>query len=107
MSQLGLVTKEITMSLGNGNDLGYVTNEITMSLGAADDQSPAPPLSDRNWNLLWGVLSIGSAVASGFHGYYRHDRSAGAAAGWAILGLLFPVITPAVALAQGFGQPRT
>jgi hypothetical protein len=29
----------------------------------------------------------------------------GWAVGWAALGGLFPIITPAIALAQGFGRP--
>jgi hypothetical protein len=112
--ELGLVTREITMSLGGGSldlsnmDLGLVTNEITMSLGADGESiAPAAPLGARQWMTMWGVLSLGSALISGYHGYYRGNRSAGSALGWAALGLLFPVLTPAVALAMrpGFAQP--
>lgn len=47
-----------------------------------------------------------SAVLSGIHGYNRNCDSWGAAAGWAALGFLFPVITPVVALAQGFTKEK-
>jgi len=56
--------------------------------------------------LLFYVLDIASIGASAFHGYRRHNGSVGAAIGWGLLGGLFPVITPAVAFAQGFGQPK-
>lgn len=110
---LGLVTREITMSLGGGHidlrgmDLGLVTNEITMSLGANGEVLPAAPLAAKPWLTMWGVLSLGSALISGYHGYYRGGRSAGSALGWGVLGLLFPVLTPAFALAMrpGFAQP--
>jgi hypothetical protein len=47
-----------------------------------------------------------SSGASAFHGYRRSRGSVGSAIGWGLLGGFFPVITPAVALAQGFGKPR-
>jgi hypothetical protein len=43
--------------------------------------------------------------ASTYHGYKRHNK-VWPAVGWGILGGLFPVITPAVALAQGFGKRK-
>jgi len=46
------------------------------------------------------------AVVSGIHGYRRNDSSWGAALGWAALGFLFPIITPVVGLAQGYGKPK-
>ena len=54
---------------------------------------------------IWGVLATLSAAASGYHGY-RRNNSLGWGIGWFVLGSLFPVITPTVALAQGFGKPR-
>jgi hypothetical protein len=53
----------------------------------------------------WAVLSAASAGASAYHGYKRND-SVGWAVVWGLLGGAFPVITPAIALAQGFGQPK-
>ena len=58
-----------------------------------------------NGRVIWGVLSAVSAGVSGFHGY-RRNNSAGWGVAWFILGGLFPVITPTVAFAQGFGKRR-
>jgi hypothetical protein len=52
---------------------------------------------------IWGLLSTASMAASAYHGYKRNN-SVGWALGWGALGALFPVITPTVALAQGFGK---
>jgi hypothetical protein len=55
---------------------------------------------------VWlGVASLSSG-ASAYHGYKRSRGSVGSAVGWGLLGFFFPIITPAVALAQGFGKPK-
>lgn len=51
------------------------------------------------------VAYMASIGASAYHGYRRND-SLGWAVWWAAMGGIFPVITPAVALAQGFGEPH-
>ncbi len=64
--------------------------------------------SDRmkgNWPTIAGILSIASAAASGYHGYKRNN-SLGWALWWFFMGSIFPVVTPAIALAQGFGKHR-
>jgi len=53
----------------------------------------------------WTAASVASAGASAYHGYKR-NKSVGWAIGWAVLGSLFPVIVPAIALAQGFGKRK-
>lgn len=53
--------------------------------------------------IVWGVLATASAAASAYHGYKRND-SIGWAIWWFFMGSLFPVITPVVAVAQGFGR---
>jgi hypothetical protein len=58
-----------------------------------------------NWSLVWGVASTVSMAASAFHGY-RRNRSIGWAIWWGILGGVFPIFTPVVALAQGFGTRK-
>jgi len=50
-----------------------------------------------------GVLTVISAAACGFHGY-RRNQSIFWSATWFVLGGIFPIITPVVALAQGFGK---
>lgn len=51
------------------------------------------------------ALSLASAGASAYHGFKRND-SVGWAVAWGLLGGMFPVITPAIALAQGFGKRK-
>lgn len=55
--------------------------------------------------LIWGLISAASAGVSGFHGYKRNN-SVGWGIAWFVLGGLFPVITPTVAFAQGFGKRK-
>lgn len=55
---------------------------------------------------VWGILSAASVGVSAYHGYKRNNGSIGWAIGWAMLGGLFPVITPAIALAQGLGKRK-
>lgn len=49
-----------------------------------------------------GLTTVGAGLGA-YHGYKR-TNSLGWALGWAALGALFPVVTTAVALAQGFGK---
>ena len=51
------------------------------------------------------LLSVVSGVLSGYHGY-RRNHSIGWGIGWFALGSLFPVITPTIAVAQGFGKRK-
>lgn len=79
------------------------------SLGQVADQlRPADDsvaMVSRGATMAWGTVALISSGASAYHGYLRSRGSVGAAVGWGLLGALFPIITPAVALAQGFGRP--
>ena len=55
-------------------------------------------------NIL-GALSVASAVVSGIHGFRRHRGSIGWGLMWFLGGTVFPVVTPALAIAQGFWKP--
>lgn len=55
--------------------------------------------------LFWSIASTASMAASAYHGYKRND-SIGWALWWGFLGGIFPIITPTIALAQGFGKPK-
>lgn len=61
--------------------------------------------SKINWNAVWGVLSVASGVMSGFHGY-RRNQSVGWGVAWFVLGTILPVITPTIAVAQGYGKRK-
>jgi hypothetical protein len=76
---------------------------------AADQLSPGTAEPSSNDRLRWGIygaLSIVSSGLSAYHGYRRNRGSVGWAVGWALLGGIFPIITPAIAFAQGFGKPK-
>lgn len=76
-------------------------------------QAPVPvmqagvgqPDFDKTYWTIWGVVSTASMAASAFHGYKR-NRSVGWALVWGLLGATFPVITPTIAVAQGFGERK-
>ena len=52
---------------------------------------------------IWAGLSVASTALCAYHGYKRNN-SVGWAIAWGLLGGLFPIISPAVAVAQGFGK---
>lgn len=54
---------------------------------------------------IWSLAALASTGASAYHGYKR-NHSVGWAIWWGIMGGLFPVVTPAIALAQGFGRRK-
>lgn len=54
-------------------------------------------------STLWALTSTASMAASAYHGYKR-NKSIGWAVVWGLLGGIFPVITPVIAVAQGFGK---
>jgi hypothetical protein len=58
-----------------------------------------------NPSMIWGILATVSMATSAFHGY-RRNQSIGWALAWGVMGLLLPVITPTIAVAQGFGQRK-
>lgn len=82
--------------------------------------SPPPPPMDQDQAMgdigtsaaaaggamapIIGLVGIASSGLSAYHGYKRNN-SIGWAVGWGFLGGLFPIITPAIAFAQGFGEP--
>lgn len=55
-------------------------------------------------SILWGIASLVSMGASAYHGAKRHGGSIGWGVWWGVVGGVFPVLTPAVAAAQGFGK---
>jgi hypothetical protein len=57
------------------------------------------------WKSFYGIAAPVSAAASAYHGYRRND-SVGWAVWWALMGGLFPLVTPAIGVAQGWGERR-
>ena len=54
--------------------------------------------------VVYGTLAAASIAASAYHGAKRHGGSVGWGFGWGLLGAVFPVLTPAIGAAQGFGK---
>lgn len=62
----------------------------------------------KSWGSIYEtptmqVVVLASVAASTFHGY-RRNQSVGWAVWWGLMGGLFPIVTPAIAVAQGFGK---
>lgn len=57
------------------------------------------------WPTISGVLVLASAGASAYHGYKRND-SIPWALWWFLMGSIFPVVTPVIGLAQGYGKKK-
>lgn len=55
---------------------------------------------------LWMAVNAAAMGALAYHGYQRHGGSWGWAVVWGALGGLVWPITGAVAVAQGYGEPR-
>lgn len=81
--------------------------DCSMPLSPYGTQSQLRGLADDSPMIatVYRLLAIASAGVSAYHGYKRHNGSVGWAIGWGFLGGLFPVITPAIAFAQGIGKP--
>ncbi len=54
---------------------------------------------------IWSWLSVASMAASTYHGW-RRNKSIGWAVVWGLMGAAFPVVTPVIAVAQGFGKEK-
>lgn len=54
---------------------------------------------------ILGLTALASSGLGFYHGYRRNGDSFGWGLFWAFMGGIFPVIVPAYAFAQGFGQP--
>jgi len=65
--------------------------------------------ASNSWGInakkIYGVLTVASAAVSGVHGYRRND-SIGWGLAWFVLGGIFPIVTPVIAVAQGYGRRK-
>jgi hypothetical protein len=91
-----LAKMEARVAANAGRQLAQLGSPVGVALANPDDNA---------LTATWAVVSAASAGASAYHGYKRND-SVGWAIVWGLLGGAFPVITPAIALAQGFGKPK-
>lgn len=73
-------------------------------IGADAATVPATP-APVTVSPVWKALMVASMAASAYHGYKRHE-SIGWALWWGLMGAAFPIITPVIAVAQGFGAEQ-
>ena len=63
------------------------------------------PDVDSSWYTIGGLIVTASVAISAYHGVKRNNGSILYGLLWGGAGAILPVITPAIAIAQGLGQP--
>lgn len=90
------------------DSLGFLgQQDVTPPADAAVQQAVRTTVeaATRPIVVMWGLVTLLSIGLSAYHGYQRGRGSVEGAIGWGIAGGVFPVITPVVALVQGFARP--
>jgi hypothetical protein len=100
----------VSKMIWKGADAPIVNAALAMSFSPMRGFGAESPEATEVWkaywtNPTWNVIRTVSMVASVYHGYRRND-SVGWALWWGLMGSIFPIITPTIALAQGFGEPE-
>mgnify|MGYP006992515553 CR=1 FL=1 len=80
----------------------FKVNDYALAPYAGFGADPAGPTTGES---AYAVLSVASMGISAYHGYKRNN-SVGWAIWWGLMGSLFPVITPVIAYAEGYAQPK-
>lgn len=92
-----------------GDDRNIVAHELIAKGVAPDTIASAMRFLNTSGSIpgsyIRGLLTVASASASAFHGY-RRNQSVGWGIWWFASGLLFPIFTPVIAVAQGFGKRK-
>lgn len=93
----------------DGGVLGTLAGAVSDTEPVAKTQEAEPSTARKVIAAGYALLGTVSMAASAYHGYKRNDVPGGSPIGWAIgwgaLGSLFPLITPVVAVAQGYAEP--
>jgi len=89
----------------SGGDGGFVTPVQYPSVGAQAGVNLFGQRIGLGATLGFVSISLLSGALSAIHGWNR-DHTPIAAWGWFTLGSLFPIVTPLVALGQGYAKPR-
>lgn len=96
------VIRQIVMNGVRGARMGMGDVSAAVPTTASN---PEAPVVDRGPLYVWAAISMLSGVTSLYHGYKRNN-SLGWGLGWYALGVMFPLVTPTVAFAQGFGKRK-
>lgn len=108
LSGLGDMATDIIDPWQGPDATSNVKDEMSTPAMPATATPPAASSGFRmsaNGMMLSASLSLLSGLVSAVHGWKR-DHTPIAVFGWGTLGMMFPIITPAVALAQGYGRRR-
>jgi hypothetical protein len=114
------VIKQIVMNGVHGvrGGLGALTGFGDLPADPVATVAPAAPTASAPRSAMQQAVYVSvtnpwfiaartvSSAASLYHGYKRHGGSLLWGMGWFLMGSLFPVVTPTVALAQGFGKNK-
>lgn len=82
-----------------------VSNPNVLPVSVAAAPAAAPRVFSPAEKAVWGTLATASFVASLYHGY-RRNNSLGWGLWWGLMGSVFPIVTPTVAVAQGFAKRK-
>lgn len=95
--------KSSPTSLNGSRAWGSAGEYISVGEGEAE---PKETLTQQILGAAGAKLfSLATGAAGAYHGYKR-TGSAGWAAGYALLGLFFPIVVAPVMVAQGFGKKK-
>ncbi len=92
-----------TMTFGLGRLGDDIVEEVVGEPVATTAGSAMGSESNKLYLAGWSALAAASSAASLYHGY-RRNNSWGWGAWWFVMGAMFPIVTPTVAFAQGFGK---
>lgn len=87
------------------DDVSPVQTAQAQEILSQNTPSWVTKLADTWKSPLYTLFRTASMATSAFHGY-RRNGSVGWSIWWGLMGALFPVITPTIALAQGFGRRK-
>lgn len=91
-------------------------HELVLSIGVAPDPTkpnariynigPCIPGDKPVTRAIYQVLSVASPAVGFYHGYKKNNGSILWGLWWSLMGRAFPVMTPAIAIADGLGKPN-
>jgi len=86
--------------------LAFLAKEKKKALGldGLGQSTTQPPTMPKGVQIAVTAVAMVSMGASVYHGYKRNN-SVGWAVWWGLMGAMFPIITPVIAVAQGYAKP--
>lgn len=82
-----------------------VPDQPPPATGEGTAQSGAFGISTTTWGFIGWTLAAAGAATGVYHGYKR-NKSAGWALGWGLFGLMLPIVSIPLSIAQGYGKRK-